>query len=383
MKRQSTESIENLRTVGKRYNELCDLIDQAKNDKKSQKDKSEKIKFDKKIQGLRQELKDYKSSLTKEELEAYSDYKKIRLDIKYCELRRKGDKIERKIFKKLNPAYIYMIPAAFGALFFTLCPALFMIIGAFFKVDLVDLGSSYFVGFKNFIMIFTRDIEIQKALGNTALFAFITIILLMAITVLMASWLQKNTKINNFVQTLIFTPHISSMVAVAILWVLMLDPIGIINQILAVFGIKGPSWLLDPRTSLISVAIVSVWKSIGYYTLIIIAGLQSLPSDVYEAAKLDKAGRFTTLRKITLPLLAPTLSFVFVMKFINSFKSFAAIDVMTQGGPQGSSIVLGYWIYTVGRVNSNYGQAMAGAIVMTIMVAFFTIISNKAFKDKG
>ena len=142
MKRQSTESIENLRTVGKRYNELCDLIDQAKNDKKSQKDKSEKIKFDKKIQGLRQELKDYKSSLTKEELEAYSDYKKIRLDIKYCELRRKGDKIERKIFKKLNPAYIYMIPAAFGALFFTLCPALFMIIGAFFKVDLVDLGSS-------------------------------------------------------------------------------------------------------------------------------------------------------------------------------------------------------------------------------------------------
>ena len=197
MKRQSTESIENLRTVGKRYNELCDLIDQAKNDKKSQKDKSEKIKFDKKIQGLRQELKDYKSSLTKEELEAYSDYKKIRLDIKYCELRRKGDKIERKIFKKLNPAYIYMIPAAFGALFFTLCPALFMIIGAFFKVDLVDLGSSYFVGFKNFIMIFTRDIEFQKALGNTALFAFITIILLMAITVLMASWLQKNTKINN------------------------------------------------------------------------------------------------------------------------------------------------------------------------------------------
>lgn len=273
MKRQSTESIENLRAVGKRYNELCDLIDQAKNDKKSQKDKSEKIKFDKKIQGLRQELKDYKSSLTKEELEAYSDYKKIRLDIKYCELRRKGDKIERKIFKKLNPAYIYMIPAAFGALFFTLCPALFMIIGAFFKVDLVDLGSSYFVGFKNFIMIFTRDIEFQKALGNTALFAFITIILLMAITVLMASWLQKNTKINNFVQTLIFTPHISSMVAVAILWVLMLDPIGIINQILAVFGIKGPSWLLDPRTSLISVAIVSVWKSIGYYTLIIIAGV--------------------------------------------------------------------------------------------------------------
>ena len=383
MMTQSKESIENLRAVGTKYNEFCDLIDELKKEKRQTKDKAERVRIKTRIKEVKSELKAYKNSLSPEELKAYSDYRKIRLDIKYCEFRKKSDRIERKIFKKFNPAYIYIIPAAFGALFFTLCPAIFMIIGAFFKVDLVDLGASYFVGFKNFEMIFTRDIEFQKALGNTAIFAFLTIILLMVISILMASWLQKNTKINNLAQTLIFTPHISSMVAVAILWVLMLDPAGIINQILAVFGIQGPRWLLDPKTSLISVAIVSVWKSIGYYVLIIIAGLQALPADVYEAAKLDKASKFTTLTKITLPLLTPTLSFVFIMKFINSFKSFAAIDVMTQGGPQGSSIVLGYWIYTVGRVNFNYGHAMAGAIVMTIMVAFFTFISNKAFKERN
>jgi sn-glycerol 3-phosphate transport system permease protein len=202
----------------------------------------------------------------------------------------------------------------------------------------------------------------------------------MVITVLMASWLSSNTKIHNLAQTMIFTPHISSMVAVGILWVLMLDPQGIINQILAIFGIEGPNWLMDTKTSLLSVALVTVWKSIGYYCLIIIAGLQSLPKDVYEAAKLDKASKFTVLRKITLPLLTPTLSFVFIMKFINSFKSFAAIDVMTQGGPQGSSMVLGYWIYNAGRVKFNYGFAMVGAIILTIMVAGFTVLANKGFK---
>ncbi|MEG1609446.1 MAG: sugar ABC transporter permease, partial [Clostridia bacterium] len=159
-------------------------------------------------------------------------------------------------------------------------------------------------------------------------------------------------------------------------------PAGIINQVLALFGITGPNWLLDSRTSLISVALVTVWKSIGYYCLIIIAGLQSLPKDVFEAAKLDKANKATIFRKITVPLLAPTLSFVFIMKFINSFKSFATIDIMTQGGPQGSSMVLGYWIYTEGRVKFNYGFSMAGAVVMTIIVAGFVILSQYLMNRK-
>jgi sn-glycerol 3-phosphate transport system permease protein len=255
-----------------------------------------------------------------------------------------------------------------------------MIIGAFFKLDLVDIENSQFVRLWNFKMVLARDNEFWTAFGNTIIFAVLTVFLLMVITVLMASWLSSNTKIHNLAQTMIFTPHISSMVAVGILWVLMLDPQGIINQILAIFGIEGPNWLMDTKTSLLSVALVTVWKSIGYYCLIIIAGLQSLPKDVYEAAKLDKASKFTVLRKITLPLLTPTLSFVFIMKFINSFKSFAAIDVMTQGGPQGSSMVLGYWIYNAGRVKFNYGFAMVGAIILTIMVAGFTVLANKGFK---
>ena len=374
--------MQNLREIGSRYNDLQDAIDTKKAALRKCKDQEERKQLKQQLEGKKQELRTFKQSLTGEEKRAYKDYRAIRREIKHCQRMKRYDKVESKIFHVINPAYIYMIPAAFHAIFFTLMPFLFMIIGAFFKLDLVDIKSSQFKGLWNFKMVLIRDDEFWKAFNNTIIFAVLTVFLLMVITVLMASWLSSNTKIHNLAQTMIFTPHISSMVAVGILWVLMLDPQGIINQILAVFGIQGPNWLMNSKTSLISVALVTVWKSIGYYCLIIIAGLQSLPKDVYEAAKLDKASKFTILRKITLPLLTPTLSFVFIMKFINSFKSFAAIDVMTQGGPQGSSMVLGYWIYNAGRVKFNYGFAMVGAIVLTIMVAGFTVLANKGFKKE-
>lgn len=374
--------MQNLREIGSRYNDLQDAIDALRAALRKCKDQEERKQLKQQLEGKKQKLRTFKQSLTGEEKKAYKDYRAIRREIKHCQRMKRYDKVESKIFHVINPAYIYMIPAAFHAIFFTLMPFLFMIIGAFFKLDLVDIKSSQFKGLWNFKMVLIRDDEFWKAFNNTIIFAVLTVFLLMVITVLMASWLSSNTKIHNLAQTMIFTPHISSMVAVGILWVLMLDPQGIINQILAVFGIQGPNWLMNSKTSLISVALVTVWKSIGYYCLIIIAGLQSLPKDVYEAAKLDKASKFTILRKITLPLLTPTLSFVFIMKFINSFKSFAAIDVMTQGGPQGSSMVLGYWIYNAGRVKFNYGFAMVGAIVLTIMVAGFTVLANKGFKKE-
>ena len=374
--------MQNLREIGSRYNDLQDAIDALRAALRKCKEQEERKQLKQQLEGKKQELRTFQQSLTGEEKKAYKDYRAIRREIKHCQRMKRYDKVESKIFHVINPAYIYMIPAAFHAIFFTLMPFLFMIIGAFFKLDLVDIKSSQFKGLWNFKMVLIRDDEFWKAFNNTIIFAVLTVFLLMVITVLMASWLASNTKIHNLAQTMIFTPHISSMVAVGILWVLMLDPQGIINQILAVFGIQGPNWLMNSKTSLISVALVTVWKSIGYYCLIIIAGLQSLPKDVYEAAKLDKASKFTILRKITLPLLTPTLSFVFIMKFINAFKSFAAIDVMTQGGPQGSSMVLGYWIYNAGRVKFNYGFAMVGAIVLTIMVAGFTVLANKGFKKE-
>ena len=341
--------------------------------KKDVKLKIAKIEADKKV---------YADSLTGEEAQEFKDLEKLILQEKRCRQTAFVQKEFKKKTRKVNPAYLFVAPAFLGAVVMTIFPFIFMLISAWFKLDLVNLGNSQFVGFRNFILIFTKDAEFQKSLINTAIYAFFTFGLLTVVTVLMAAWLSKNTKIHNLAQTMVFTPHIASLVAVSIVWIALLNPTGIINQILAVFGIEGPGWLIQENTALLSVSFVQVWKDIGYYVLIIISGLQGIPAYVYEAAKLDKANKATTFFKVTLPLLAPTLSFVFITKFINSFKVFAPIEIMTNGGPMGASMVLSYWIYKVGRVGYNYGMAMAGAIILTIIVGTFTIFNHGIFNKK-
>lgn len=341
-----------------------------------------KEEISKKMNELNLEKKEYIQNLKGKELNLFKRTENyVKSDLKSVkELHR--DEIEKLVFKKVNPAYVYILPAVFGALFFTLVPFIFMLVGCLFTIDLTNIGDSVFVGFNNFINIFLYDVEFQKALYQTLIFALITIVLLTVITTLMAAWLAKNTKIHNLTQTMVFTPHIASLLSVSILWIALLEPQGVINTILGFFGIKGPSWLIDPKTSLVSVAFVTVWKSIGYYVLIIIAGLQNIPAYVYEAAKLDKAKKSTTFFKVTLPLLSPTLAFTFIIRFINCFKVFASIEVMTNGGPLGSSMVLSYWIYKVGRIGYNYGTAMAGAVVLTLIIGVATFVQYRFFNKK-
>lgn len=381
---------EEKKTLIKRYQEEIKILKQQM--KQNEMGQSEYLKAFKKetqnikrkarlsIKGINKEVRKKVNQMSNEEKREFNELQKyINEDYR---LRRKVklDHKEALIVKKINPAYIYVAPAFLGEVFFTLLPFIFMIVGSLFRVDFNNLSKSKWLGLQNFIRIFTKDVEFQKAVSNTIIYSFITVILLTVVTISMAAWLAKNTKIHNLAQTMVFTPHIASLVSISILWIAMLNPNGIINQILHVFGIKGPAWLLQENTSLFAVSLVTVWKDIGYYVLIIISGLQGIPTYVYEAAKLDKASKSATFFKITLPLLAPTLSFVFLTKFINSFKVFAPIEIMTNGGPMGSSMVLSYWIYKVGRIGFNYGQAMAGALVLTIMIAICTMLNNRYFK---
>ena len=335
-----------------------------------------------KIAQIKAERAAYAKTLKGDELVKFKNLEKlINQEMVARKKRVFSETIKRKT-SHINLAYLFVAPAFLGALLSTIFPCIFMLIAAWFKLDLANLENSKFVGLKNFEMMFKYDTEFQKSIGNTLLYALFTFGLLTVVTIAMAAWLAKNTRIHNAAQTMVFTPHIASLVSVSIVWIALLNPNGIINQILAVFGIEGPGWLIQENTSLLSVSFVQVWKDIGYYVLIIIAGLQGIPTYVYEAAKLDKASKATTFFKITLPMLTPTLSFVFITKFINSFKVFAPIQIMTDGGPMGSSMVLSYWIYKVGRVGYNYGLAMAGAIILTIIVGTCTIINNHIFADK-
>ena len=334
------------------------------------------------IAAIKAKKAEYVKTLKGDDLAKFNNLEKLINQEMSARMRKTFSDAVKRRTSKLNLAYIFVAPAFLGAVLTTIFPCIFMLVSAWFKLDLANLGNSKFVGFNNFMIMFKYDTEFQKSIGNTMLYALFTFVLLTAVTIAMAAWLSKNTRIHNAAQTMVFTPHIASLVSVSIVWIALLNPNGIINQILAVFGIEGPGWLIQENTSLISVSFVQVWKDIGYYVLIIIAGLQGIPTYVYEAAKLDKATKATTFFKITLPMLAPTLSFVFITKFINSFKVFAPIQIMTDGGPMGSSMVLSYWIYKVGRVGYNYGLAMAGAIILTILVGACTILNNRIFTDK-
>lgn len=333
-----------------------------------------------KIKALKANRRQYYQSLSPEAKKEYQQYEKYAREERLERIKIGFDKVEKKIFGRINTAYIYAIPALFSAIVFTVFPFFFMIIGSLFKLDLANPANTQFLGFTNYYNNFVIDKEFQMALYNTILYSIFTVVLLSIVTIGMAAWLAKDTKIHNAAQTMIFTPHIASFVAISILWMAMLKPEGIINQILALFGIQGPGWLVQPNTALLSVSFVTVWKDIGYYILVIIAGLQAVPRYVYEAAKLDKSTKVNTFFHITLPLLTPTLSFVFMTKFINSFKIFAPIEIMTGGGPMGSSMVLSYWVYKVGRIGFNYGKAMAGAVILMMFIAAFTFLNNRFFR---
>ena len=168
-----------LEQIGILYNEKCDEIDNLKSSKKN-KTKSEKNEIIKEIKKKKEELKCFYNQLNDEEKKVYKEYRNIRFDIKKCEYLKKFDKYENRFFKRFNPAYIYMIPAAFGAIFFTILPFIFMVIGSCFKINITSLKDSVFKGFWNYEMIFTRDSEFKQAIVNTIIFAFFTVILLIS-----------------------------------------------------------------------------------------------------------------------------------------------------------------------------------------------------------
>ncbi|GAK01456.1 carbohydrate ABC transporter permease [Geomicrobium sp. JCM 19055] len=140
------------------------------------------------------------------------------------------------------------------------------------------------------------------------------------------------------------------------------------------FGLPQSEWLASPETALYSIILVAIWKSIGFNTLIIIAGLQSIPPHLYEAAALDQSSRFTSFAKITFPMISPTLFFLIIMNLIGSFQVFETIDIMTQGGPLQSTNTLVYYIYEYGFRFFQLGYASSAGVILLIVLSILTVL---------
>jgi sn-glycerol 3-phosphate transport system permease protein len=231
-----------------------------------------------------------------------------------------------------------------------------------------------FVGMQNFIDLL-RDPLFLQVLGNTLIYTLATVVLNMTLGLLLALRMNRPGWFSSVLQGAVFSPYIISMVSVAILWMWLMDPqYGLLNAILEFIGLPKLQWLRDPHTSMLSLILVSVWKHVGFYSLVILAGLQSVPGEIYEAAHLDKTPPWRVFYKITMPMLSPTLFFLTIIGMINSFQVFETINIMTQGGPVNSTNTLVYYIYENGFRYFKMGYAAAAGVVLLVIIAVLTIV---------
>jgi multiple sugar transport system permease protein len=189
---------------------------------------------------------------------------------------------------------------------------------------------------------------------------------------------QRNTRFNGFVRSLLFMPQTVSLVVVALVWqVILIDKIGLLNQLTSWLHLGAYSWLGDPRFALFTVVFISVWFLMGFYMLIFLGGLQDIPKEYYEAAKIDGAGPLQSFLRITLPLLRPTSFFVLLVSTVTAVcgsQTFDLIYVMTRGGPANSTSLAIFYIYQQAFLFNEYGYAAAMASVFVILLMGLTVL---------
>ena len=235
------------------------------------------------------------------------------------------------------------------------------------------------VGLENYTALM-GDAEFLKSLVQTALFTIGITGCIVVFSLSMALLLDQKLRWIKLYRTIFYLPAVTSLVAIGIVWVWMFDPqYGLINQGLRGIGIEGPLWLADTRIALLSLILTAAWRNVGYFATIFLAGLQGIDNTYYEAARIDGAGAWDRFRRITLPLLKPTILFVVVMSVILSFQVFALVYVMTSGGPAGSTSVLVFYLYQQAFTYFRMGYASAVGYVLFVIIFVLTLLQFKAF----
>jgi multiple sugar transport system permease protein len=270
--------------------------------------------------------------------------------------------------------YLFVAPDAIGLLIFIGAPMLLSLSLGFFSVS--GFGAYSFVGLDNYRRML-GDPLFWQSLRVTALYIVMLVPALYASGLGLALLIQADTRFNGFVRTLLFMPQTVSLVVVALVWqVLLVDKIGLLNRFTSMLGLGVISWLGDPHFALVVVVIVSVWFLMGFYMLIFLGGLQDIPKEYYEAAKIDGAGPIASFYMITLPLLRPTSFFVLLVSTVTAVcgsQTFDLVYVMTRGGPANATSLAIFYVYQQAFLFNEYGYAAAMASVMVVVLMLITV----------
>ncbi|GAA2104147.1 sugar ABC transporter permease [Microlunatus panaciterrae] len=272
------------------------------------------------------------------------------------------------------PGWLFISPALLLFLIFILGPFIAAMVLSLYSYDL--LTPAKFVGLKNFRALGSDDL-LLKALGNTFAFAFASVVTHLIGGLLLAVAVNRglNRLLSYFVRTALFFPFLISWAAVALLWKYVLDPsFGILSYYLGLVGITAPGWFTDPSWALPSIIGIDFWHTIGYTFLIMLAGLQTVPNEMTEAARVDGASRVQTFFFVTLPLMTPTMFFASVITFIGAFQIFDPIQIITGGGPNDSTISAVMYLYQTGFQAFQIGYASAIALVVFAVIMLVTLL---------
>lgn len=290
---------------------------------------------------------------------------------------------QRSELQRQAVAYSFILPNFIGFAVFTLAPMIFAFILAFLDWDGSPYNPMKFVGLKNFAR-FSTDTQFIAAFKNTIIYTVATVPLTLVMALLLALLLNRKMKGRDLFRTITFFPYVASMVAVTAVWNMIFNPgMGPVNQLLASLGMQNPpGWSADKDWAMATIVLFSVWKYMGYYMIIYLAGLQGVNTELYEAANLDGCNGWQRFWNVTLPQLSPTTFFILIMLIVQCFKVYDIVYMITQGGPGTATLVMVYDIYNKAFVYSSFGSASAEAMVLFLLVLVVTLVQFGVQKKK-
>lgn len=267
--------------------------------------------------------------------------------------------------------YLFISPWIIGFLLFD-AGAIF----ASFAISFTNwsaLSTPSFTGVENYTKLI-NDSLFYKAMGNSLYYGLGSVGLGTIVSFLLALLLNQDVKGMALFRTIFYLPSVVSGIAVAILWIMILhQDFGLINSFLAFFGIKGPGWLVQPEWAMPSLILMSLWSA-GGAMVIYLAGLQSVPTHLYEAAEIDGADTFQKFWNVTVPMMSPVILYNLIVGFIASIQGFVLVYIMTNGGPANATLVYGLYIYRTAFINFQMGYASALAWVLLVVIIIITVI---------
>jgi len=282
-------------------------------------------------------------------------------------------------------AGLFLAPDGLGLLLFVAVPMVLSVVLSFFQVS--GFGSYEFIGFGNYERML-NDPLFWQSMKTTGIYVVVLVPVLFVVSLGLGLLVKQKLPGMAVYRTVFFLPYVISLVVVGLLWQFMLDDqVGVVNKAFRAVGLKGESWLGDPSIALFSVIAIFIWVMMGYYMIIFLAGLQEIPQELYEAARIDGAGPWKQFRNITWPLLRPTSFFVLLMSTVAAITGgFELIYVLTQGGPANATSLAIFYIYQQAFVFGEYGYAaaMGTALVLVMIVcslAIFKITKGGRFDD--